>query len=146
MAGGPRTRILFYQLHAFFFLTVKSTRRKKKRKGQRGSVRGWQGEKSGEFYHQLLTEIAVENTPVFRELLRMTKTQFQGLVAGWLHWQLYLRLCRENFNSGDFLLAIFSPVPSPGRGWLYVRFSSRTGDATKFEKNRITCAIEKSLV
>ena len=34
------------------------------------------------FYHQLLTEITVEDTPTFRELLRMTKTQFQGLVAG----------------------------------------------------------------
>ena len=47
---------------------------------------------------------------------------------------LSLRFCRENFNSGDFFLAIFSPVASQVRGWLYVRFSSRAGDATKFEK------------
>ena len=55
-------------------------------------------------------------------------------VAGWLHGQLSLRFCRECFNSGDFFLAIFSPVPSPVQGWLHVRFSSRAGDATKFEK------------
>ena len=48
--------------------------------------------------------------------------------------RLFLRFCRENFNSGDFFLAIFSPVASPVRGWLHVRFSSRAGDATKFEK------------
>ena len=47
---------------------------------------------------------------------------------------LSLRFCRENFNSGDFFLAIFSPVASQVRGWLEVRFSSRAGDATKFEK------------
>ena len=56
--------------------------------------------------------------------------------------RLFLRFCRENFNSGDFFLAIFSPVASPVRGWLHVRFSSRAGDATK---NRITCASKKSL-
>ena len=59
---------------------------------------------------------------------------------------LSLRFCRENFNSGDLFLAIFSPVASQVRGWLHVRFSSRAGDATKFEKNRITCASKKSLM
>ena len=54
--------------------------------------------------------------------------------AGLLHGRLSLRYCRENFNSGDFFLAIFSPVASPVRGWLHVRFSSRARDATKFEK------------
>ena len=39
-----------------------------------------------------------------------------------------------DFNSDDFFLAIFSPVASPVQGWLHVRFSSRAGDATKFEK------------
>ena len=55
-------------------------------------------------------------------------------VAGWLHGQLSLRFCRESFNSGDFFRAIFSPVASPVQGWLHVRFSSRAGDVTKFEK------------
>ena len=45
-----------------------------------------------------------------------------------------IRFCRENFNSGDFFLAIFSLVASQVRGWLHGRFSSRAGDATKFEK------------
>ena len=40
------TSILLYPLFAYFFLTIKSKRRKKKRKGQRGSVRGSQGEKN----------------------------------------------------------------------------------------------------
>ena len=48
---------------------------------------------------------------------------------------LSLRFCRKNFNSGDFFLAIFSPVALQVRGWLHVRFSSRAGDATKFEKS-----------
>ena len=47
---------------------------------------------------------------------------------------LSLQFCRENFNSGDFFLAIFSPVALQVRGWLHVRFSFRAGDATKFEK------------
>ena len=47
---------------------------------------------------------------------------------------LSLRFCGENFNSGDFFLAIFSPVALQVRGWLHVRFSPRAGDATKFEK------------
>ena len=47
---------------------------------------------------------------------------------------LSLRFCRKNFDSGDFFLAIFSPVASQVRGWLHVRFSSRAGGATKFEK------------
>ena len=32
---------------------------------------------------------------------------------------LSLRFCRKNFNSGDFFLAIFSPVASQVRGWLH---------------------------
>ena len=77
--------------------------------------------------HQLLTEITFE-------ALRTTKTQFQGLVTGWLRGRLSLRFCPENFNSGDFFLANFQPVASAVRGWLHVRFSSRSCDTTKFEK------------
>ena len=40
-------------------------------------VRPWlTRRKERAFYHQLLTEITVEDAPAFRELLRMTKTQF----------------------------------------------------------------------
>ena len=54
-------------------------------------------------------------------------------VAGWLTRALSLRFCRKNLNSGDFFLAIFSPVTSQVRGSLHVQLSSRAGDATKFE-------------
>ena len=55
-------------------------------------------------------------------------------VAGWLHGQISLLFCREIFNSGVFFLAIFSPVALPVQGWLHMRFSSRAGNSTKFEK------------
>ena len=42
---------------------------------------------------------------------------------------LSLRFCRENFNSGDFFLAIFSPVAAQVRGGLQEQFSSCAGDA-----------------
>ena len=57
----------------------KQTKEEEKKRSTR--VRPWLARrKEGEFYHQLLTEISVEDTPAFHELLRMTKTQFQGLV------------------------------------------------------------------
>ena len=86
-------------------------------------------EKGTRTYHQLLTEISVVDIPAFPELLRMTRVSCRVATRA-----LSLRFCRENFNSGDFFLAIFSPVASQVRGWLHVRFSSRAGDATKFEK------------
>ena len=69
----------------------------------------------------------VVDIPAFPELLRMTRLSCRVATRA-------IRCCRENFNSGDFFLAIFSPVASQVRGWLHVRFSSRAGDATKFEK------------
>ena len=66
--------------------------------------------------------------PAFPELLRMTRLSCRVATRA-----LSLRFCRENFNSGDFFLAIFSPVASQVRGGLQVQFSSCAGDATKFE-------------
>ena len=128
--------MLFYPLFAFYFLTIKSKRRKKKRKGQRRSVRGSQGERNKDF------TINFWDWRKFKLLISRRFSSYciwRGLVAEWLHGRLSLRVYRKNFSSGDFFLAIFSLVTLPVRGWLHVPFSSRAGDATKFEKNRITC-------
>ena len=96
------TRILFYQLFAFFFLMVKNKRRKKKRKGQRGSGTGILPSTSDGNYGRGYPGVSRVIAYAY-----MTKTQFQGLVAGWLHGRLSLRFCLKNFSSGDFFLAIF---------------------------------------
>ena len=62
-------------------------------------------------------------------------------VAGWLHGRLSLRFCRENFNSGDFFLAIFHLF----EGGYTCDFISRW-QRDKIWKNRITCAICKKVV
>ena len=74
-------------------------------------------------------EISVVDIPAFPELLRMMKLSCRVATRA-----LSLRFCREYFNSGDFFLAIISPVASQVRGWPHVRFSFRAGDSTKFEK------------
>ena len=79
--------------------------------------------------------------PAFPELLRMTRLSYRVATRA-----LSLRFCRGNFNSGDFFLAIFSPVASQFRGALQVRFSSRAGDATKFEKIASPAQPKKTLV
>ena len=113
-----------------FFLTIKSKRRKKKSKKRSGWVRSWLAKRKEQgFYRQLLAEISVVDIPALPELLRMTRLSCRVATRA-----LSLRFCRENFNSGDFFLAIFSPVALQVRGWLHVRFSSCAGDATKFEK------------
>ena len=100
--GRPfRTRILFYRLFAFFFLTIKSKRRKKKIKKRSTWVRPWFAKRKEQgFYHQLLTEISVVDIPAFPELLRMTRLSCRVTTRA-----LSLRFCRENFNSDDFFLA-----------------------------------------
>ena len=134
---------IVFRLFAFFFLTIKSKRRKKKIKKRSTWVRPWLAKtKEQGFYHQLLTEISVVEIPAFPELLRMTRLSCMVATRA-----LSLRFCRENFNSGDSFLAIFSPVASQVRRWLHVRFSSCTGDTTKFEKIASpACASKKSLV
>ena len=73
--GRPfRTRVLFLRLFAFFFLTIKSKRRKKKIKKRSTWVLAWLAKRKEEgFYHQLLTEISLVNISAFSELLRMTR-------------------------------------------------------------------------
>ena len=102
--GRPfRTRILFYRLFAFLFLTIKSKRREKKIKKRWTWVRPWLGKRKEQgFYYQLLTEISVVDIPAFPELLRMTRLSCRVATRA-----LSLRFCRENFNSGNFFLAIF---------------------------------------
>ena len=95
--------ILFYRLFAFFFLTIKSKRRKKKIKKRATRVRPWLVKRKEQgFYHQLLTEILLVDRPAFPELSRMTRLSCRVATR-----VLSLRFCRENLNTGDFFLAIF---------------------------------------
>ena len=107
MADGPLDEDIV--LSTICILRLDSKKQTKEEEKKRSTwVRPWLARrKERGFYHQLLTEITVEDTPAFRESLHMTETQFQGLVAGWLHGRLSLRFCRKNFSSGDVFLVIF---------------------------------------
>ena len=69
-------------LSAIFILVFDEKRKTKKEEKKRSTwVRPWlERRKERGFYHQPLSEISVEDTPAFHELLRVTKTQFHVLV------------------------------------------------------------------
>ena len=79
------------------------------------------------FYHQLLMEIS------------LAKCSFVASQAWAKSCRVTTRatiptILSRKFQFWRVFSCDFSSVASPVRGWLHVRFSSRAGDATKFEK------------
>ena len=69
-------------LSAIFILLFDDKKKTKKEEKKTSTwVRPWLARREeGGFYHQLLSEISLEDTAAFHELLRVTKTQFHVLV------------------------------------------------------------------
>ena len=125
MVDGPLDKDIVLSTIGILHEDKKQTKEEEKKRST--WVRPWltRREERG-FYHQIPMEISLAKYSLVTSQARAKSCRVAS------HGRLSRRFCRENFNSGDFFLAIFSSVASPVRGWLHVRFSSRAGDATKF--------------
>ena len=129
MADGPLDEYIV--LSSICILLLDDQKRTKEEEKKRSTwVRPWLARrKELGFYHQLMTQISVGDTPAFRELLWMTRLSCRVATRATIS-----AILSRKFQFWRLFSCDFSPVASPVRGWLHVRFSSRAGDATKFEK------------
>ena len=118
-------------LSAIFILLDEKKQGKEEEKKRTTWVRPWLARrKERGFYHQLVTEISVEDVPAFREILRVTKTQFHGLVDT-LSPRLAKRdtVMRESIKPGE-MCALALRFLATGESFRSLHFQFRLGRAT----------------